>query len=216
MLFTHRIEGVVSTWVLAIAGFSSMLPAQTPAADTPSFDKKRAKEAIKDWKKEKKKYVQIDKEAEREVAKSITGQNASTLPRESSGIAGKADDFVVSSYLDELRNRKYTEEAPHAGLLMGTETRKMKLQLADVQAFSFAAYTQELGSSLLREPGQLSVTSKPSGASITIDGSQRGTTDSDFVVSRGKHSISVNLNPPCTDTVDVRDDLVVFRCPKTP
>jgi PEGA domain len=216
MLCEPRLETGISTSVLAIVVFSSLLVAQTPAVDMRSLTKGQAQQAIGGWKQENK-YVKIDKAAAGEVTKAITDQNVFKSPPHPTPLAETADTFIVGAYLDELRNRKYPEVAsPRPSKGTKSTKMKMKLELSDVQAFSFTAYTQELGEALLREPGELSVTSKPPGASITIDGKRQGVTDRDFVVSRTKHKISVNLNPPCTDTVDVKDDLVVFSCPKVP
>ncbi len=197
-----------TTVVFVIIIFSSMLVAQTSELAVQGLSDRQARRAVNGWKADNKDFVHIQRGTEGELLKSLTGPN-DVLG--SLSLTGKpTGDFIVGSYLYDLRDRKYAD--------MGSPSfsKDLKIQLgpADVEAFSFRKYVQGLGSALAN-PGALSVASVPPGASIMIDSEPQGATNKDFVVSKGKHSISVKSTAQsCADTVDVEDDLVVFKCPK--
>jgi hypothetical protein len=202
----------------SIVVFSSMLAAQG-VGDVPGFTDSQAKNAIKDWKKENRPFVKLDNAAADELRKSLSGEKTFKSP-DLFPLGESPDDFIVGSYLYELRDRKYAS----MGSPSFSNDLKIDLGPADVESFTFAAYVASLRTPT---PGELSVRSQPPGASITIDGKPQGITDRDFVVSKGKHLISVKLaaaarsNPSipeeskkmeCTATLDVQDDITTFKC----
>jgi hypothetical protein len=68
------------------------------------------------------------------------------------------------------------------------------------------------------KPGRLEVASRPDKASITIDGEDRGNTCKPFVVSPGKHQVTVhkdNSSVDCKAEVNVGEGKTErFCCPK--
>jgi hypothetical protein len=205
---TARFMRALSTVVL-----SSALAAQLSPSGVSGVSYQNLSRAVANWKLANKSSVQIDPAATSEIASDIASRSdikgqpidVNAWPKP----ADKRVDLLVSSYISELRDRKYEQ----TGLPRGSQ---IKLGAADVQAFSFATYVQDLHlQAILRDPGFLSVTSLPPGAAIKIDNGARGLTDKDFVVSKGKHSVLVKSDKfTCTDGVDVEDDPVVYKCPK--
>jgi len=197
-------------WILVL---SSVLAAQVSPSAKSSLSDKKVSQAITNWKSVNKGVVQIDSAVAGEMASSIVSQtDPKNQPIDFSKGGKTADnhvDLLVSSYISELRDRKYEQTGSPPG-------SKIELRASDIQAFSFATYLQGLrAQDVLRDPGFLSVTSFPPGAAIKIDNGARGVTDKDFVVSKGKHSVLVKSDKlACTDGVDVEDDPVVYKCPK--
>jgi hypothetical protein len=148
------------------------------------------------------------------LTETLTDKEKITKPKLSSPlvIQGEGEeDFLARAYLSELRDRKY---AAMGSPTISQESKiKVKLEPADIAEFPFRDYLRQLGP-LLKNPGALSVISKPRGALITIDDSPHGSTNRDFVVSRGKHSVSVKSPKlSCAGNVNVESELVIFRCP---
>jgi hypothetical protein len=115
-------------------------------------------------------------------------------------------EFVVKSYLADIRDKKLADANWHE-----SSTSKVTIGSKDVRNQSFASFFDKV----LRDPGALSVTSFPRGARIVIDSAAKGITDRDFVVSKGRHSVSVKSHKcDCTEDVDVEDQPVVVQCPK--
>lgn len=201
-------------WILVL---SSVLAAQVSPSGKTSLGDKRVSQAIANWKSANEGLVQIDSAAAGEMASSIVSQTdpknqPTNQPIDFSKGSKTADnrvDLLVSSYISELRDRKYEQTGSPPG-------SKIELRASDIHAFSFATYLQGLrAQDVLRDPGFLSVTSFPPGAAITIDNGARGVTDKEFVVSKGKHSVLVKSDKlACTDGVDVEDEPVVYKCPK--
>jgi hypothetical protein len=201
-------------WILVL---SSALAAQVSPSAKSSLSDKKVSQAITNWKSVNKGVVQIDSAVAGEMASSIVSQTdpknqPTNQPIDFSKGGKTADnhvDLLVSSYISELRDRKYEQTGSPPG-------SKIELRASDIQAFSFATYLQGLrAQDVLRDPGFLSVTSFPPGAAIKIDNGARGVTDKDFVVSKGKHSVLVKSDKlACTDGVDVEDDPVIYKCPK--
>lgn len=197
-------------WILVL---SSVLAAQVSPSAKSSLSNKKVSQAITNWKSVNKGVVQIDSAVAGEMASSIVSQtDPKNQPIDFSKGGKTADnhvDLLVSSYISELRDRKYEQTGSPPG-------SKIELRASDIQAFSFATYLQGLrAQDVLRDPGFLSVTSFPPGAAIKIDNGARGVTDKDFVVSKGKHSVLVKSDKlACTDGVDVEDDPVIYKCPK--
>jgi hypothetical protein len=190
-----------------------VLAAQVSPSAKSSLSNKKVSQAITNWKSVNKGVVQIDSAVAGEMASSIVSQtDPKNQPIDFSKGGKTADnhvDLLVSSYISELRDRKYEQTGSPPG-------SKIELRASDIQAFSFATYLQGLrAQDVLRDPGFLSVTSFPPGAAIKIDNGARGVTDKDFVVSKGKHSVLVKSDKlACTDGVDVEDDPVIYKCPK--
>ncbi len=197
-------------WILVL---SSVLAAQVSPSAKSSLSNKKVSQAITNWKSVNKGVVQIDSAVAGEMASSIVSQtDPKNQPIDFSKGGKTADnhvDLLVSSYISELRDRKYEQTGSPPG-------SKIELRASDIQAFSFATYLQGLrAQDVLRDPGFLSVTSFPPGAAIKIDNGARGVTDKEFVVSKGKHSVLVKSDKlACTDGVDVEDDPVIYKCPK--
>jgi hypothetical protein len=194
-----------------IVVWSSSAHAQTNATfGEPALTKSEARRAINDWTINNKPTAVIDNPAVEHVQEAVARPGAFAVVRSSSPRAQATDNYVVSSYLYELRDKKYKK--------MGSPNpskEPIELTLSDVQAFSFSTYVNGLGADVLQDPGELTVTSLPPGATISIDNTSRGITNKDFVVSKGKHLIVVKLvKSTCKETVDVRDDPVDFKCPK--
>ena len=204
--------------ILSIPVLSSMLAAQASPSGKSGLSDKKVSQVIAYWGSANK-GVQIDSAAAAEMANSIVGRTGpksqptmEPIDVDSSNwskAAGKHFDLLVSSYISELRDRKYEQMGSPPG-------SKIELRAADVQAFPYVTYLDELRmQDVLKDPGFLSVTSSPPGAAIKIDDRARGTTNKDFVVSKGKHSVLVKADKlACTDGVDVEDDPVVYKCPK--
>lgn len=201
-------------WILVL---SSVLAAQVSPSAKSGLSDKKVSQAITNWKSVNKGVVQIDSATAGEMASSIVSQTdpknePTNQPIDFSRGDKTADnhvDLLVSSYISELRDRKYEQTGSPPG-------SKIELRASDIQAFSFATYLQGLrAQDVLRDPGFLSVTSFPPGAAIKIDNGARGVTDKEFVVSKGKHSVLVKSDKlACTDGVDVEDDPVIYKCPK--
>jgi len=213
--FTAKILCAI-LWILVL---SSVLAAQVSPSGKSSVSDKKVSDAIAKWESANKGFVQIDSEAAGKIASGVLHAAHENQPIDwSAGLsvgaksvegesADKRLDLLVSSYMSELRDRKYEQMRLRPG-------SNIELRTADVQAFSFVTYLRE-SQDVLRDPGSLSVISFPPGAVIKIDNGTRGFTDKDFVLSKGKHSVPVKSDKlACADSVDVEDDPVVYNCPK--
>ena len=203
MFLSPRFNGSIA--VIACL-MSTVAIAQTPASEFPRFTKEEIQDAVNSW-KEKNKYVKVDRSAARSIQAAFIAPAGFNKP----AISYPGNDFLIGSYLDELRDRKYVS--------MGSPpfSRNLKISLTsiDVEGFPVRTFLARLPVDIWPEPGKLTVISAVPGASISIDGEPRGVTNKDFVVPKGKHDIIVRLdNLTCEQAVLVMDDRFVFRCPR--
>jgi hypothetical protein len=197
---------------LATALLSGLAEAQGAVIKRPCVTGRVAKEAINDWKTNNKHLVVIDDEALYQIKLTVT--SGPCVAKEGYVIppTDPQGTFVISSYLYELRDRKYAA----VGYTSVSDHAKIELGPDDIKALPFNKFSLELGAAVWQDPGELIIDSSPTGARIEIDGKPQGITKKDLVISKGKHSILVKLaNLSCADTIEVKDDPVPYECPKT-
>jgi len=135
--------------------------------------------------------------------------------------------WLVESYLYELRDRMGSVQKDttnrltiptYNGFLSGSREEPSKsVDAAVVSSFTALRYLQSLLPLFQAQVGRLFVTSMPEGASIVIDGEEKGTTCKKFVASVGSHSIKVSNSTPrlaCSGSISIRsNDIEHFSCP---
>jgi PEGA domain-containing protein len=208
MFLSPRFDESIAVIVCLILSLSSAPVAQIPASDFPRFTKEEIQDAVNSW-KNKNKYVKVDRSAARSIQAAFIAPAGFNKPAISH--PGSRNDFLIGSYLDELRDRKYVS----MGSPSFSRNLKISLTSTDVEGLPVRTFLARIPVDIWPEPGELTVISAVPGASISIDGEPRGVTNKDFVVPKGKHDIIVRLeNQTCEQAVLVMDDLFVFRCPR--
>jgi hypothetical protein len=197
---------------IAIA-FCSIATAETPCHPRlPKVGYEKAQQTIDSWVQDNHDTVSVGHGVIGDLSRTFAGNDkeCGTAENAPPTLKERQYDFVINSYLYDLRDRKYALQ----GSPPFPKGNRIELRPSDVRAFSFATYSRSISPDSWADPGELSVVSSPPGVAITIDGQSRGMTNRDFVVSKGKHTIAVKLAKPCADTVEVKDDPVTFKCPK--
>jgi hypothetical protein len=211
MLGMSNANSKVQFLALLIVLLSGVVEAQVTALKRPCFTGRVAKEAISDWKTDNKSLVVIDDEAVYQIKLAITGDPCIAKGGVLVPLADSQGGFVISSYLYELRDRKYAA----VGYPSLYHHVKIELGPDDIKALPFNRFSLELGAAEWQDLGELIVDSSPTGAKVEVDGKPQGITKKDLVISKGKHSILVRLaNQSCADTIEVKDDPVPYECPK--
>ncbi|MGA8764464.1 MAG: PEGA domain-containing protein [Candidatus Sulfotelmatobacter sp.] len=206
MFAFSALNSTIRTLAFAVLLLSGVLAASV--VKKPCFNSDQAKAAIAGWKNDNTALVVLDKAATRGL---ISGNTCAGQLDNSFPLADSKDDFVVGSYLYELRDRKYTK----MGSPILSNDLKISLGLDDIQALPFERFSLEMGAAIWQDPGELTVESSPTGASIMIDDQPRGMTRKDFVLSKGKHSIFIKSdNVSCAETIDIKDEPLTYECPK--
>jgi hypothetical protein len=179
-------------------------------------------QAVASWVNQNKAFVELKPDATSMLNATFSNEKTTADFEKVLRVQGSPPDdqktgLLIKSYLSEVRDKKFGE-CPR---LSNCSQQKITIGAADLQLFSFGDFAKGLSTganqAALRDPGFLSVKSSPPGAAIVIDSQFRGGTDKDFVVSKGKHSLSVTSDQPkvnCKDDVDVGDQPVVYKCPR--
>lgn len=161
----------------------------------PPWSKNYVRKAINSWELEN--SIKVDYDMEKLIERECSGWDKSVFTGEDVALG-------TELYLYEIRDRK--SELPMIGNMSNITIEDSQLYYP-MGNFDFL---------ILQKPkGYLKVTSKPVGANIMIDGVSKGKTNRKYVLSSGKHTISVKSSfLDCHDEITITEgETETYHCP---